>query len=593
MDKKIEELEKRIKELEDKQNHTSNMFGRAYAQVGSSNSDFLIKTKGQVKIQWGSKFIDLIKDGKINVDANFVFTAKNAEKLGVKDGLYVTDDEAVYLKIGGTALNLVGEVGTTYVSFLESQETTPEQKYTAMQNIGLVYKDLSSISANSLKNGIIYVESDQKLYIVQEGTLSEFKLSFPNSFTEQFIIAKSGDAKGALLIKGTGINNSLAFEKLFIYNESGNSYIDSDGAIYFRIGSVEKISIEDGGVTFLDPVIASMFQSDGATESSGFRLYIKDGRSTLEIDNLIVRNSNDSSDSFYPIFPVQWYSKNNIIKSIQPAISIDDTNKEGYYIQLGYENEYQIGDSLYAYTILETEKGSKQVKISFTIDSLDTKDEGAIYANLTDGAKNTLGILEVSEEDLLHGLSGQIIFLVGSQEGSRTILRRSESGIDLVRASNFKEEADIKSICSRVGDLTELGLKESSAEMEVDVTGFGIYSEQAYFKKAKYITPYNLPEDDDSGSLASTEWVRKILRNTLPVGTIVAYHGDSIPAGWAICDGTNGTPNLIGKFIVANGFEEDGDEIEITSLDAQVGEDLLRVKISPTYYSLIFIMKIQ
>lgn len=104
--------------------------------------------------------------------------------------------------------------------------------------------------------------------------------------------------------------------------------------------------------------------------------------------------------------------------------------------------------------------------------------------------------------------------------------------------------------------------------------------------------PYDLPEEDDSSKLASTEWIRKILRNTLPVGTIVAYHGDGIPAGWAICDGENGTPNLIGKFIIANSFEGDGDEIEITPLDAQVGEDPLRVKISPTYYSLIFIMKI-
>lgn len=242
----------------------------------------------------------------------------------------MTDDGAVYLKTGDTILNLVGEVGTTYVSFLEPQDTTSEQKYTALQNIGLIYKDLNSISTNSLKNGIIYVESDQKLYIVQDGTLSEFKLAFPNPFTEQFIIAKSDNAKGALLIKGTGINNSLAFEKLFIYSEFGNSYIDSDGSIYFRIGSVEKISIEDGGVTFLDPVIASMFQSSGATETSGFRLYIKDRQSTLEVDNLIVRNSEDSMSTSQSTLPVQWYSKNNIIKSIEPIVNPDDPTEEGY-----------------------------------------------------------------------------------------------------------------------------------------------------------------------------------------------------------------------------------------------------------------------
>lgn len=42
------------------------LFGRIFDSVGSSSSDLLLKTKGQVKIQWGNKFIDLIKDGKIN-----------------------------------------------------------------------------------------------------------------------------------------------------------------------------------------------------------------------------------------------------------------------------------------------------------------------------------------------------------------------------------------------------------------------------------------------------------------------------------------------------------------------------------------------
>jgi hypothetical protein len=38
----------------------------------------------------------------------------------------------------------------------------------------------------------------------------------------------------------------------------------------------------------------------------------------------------------------------------------------------------------------------------------------------------------------------------------------------------------------------------------------------------------------------------------IPAGTIVMWHGSEIPDGWAICDGNNGTPNLIGKFIKAS-----------------------------------------
>lgn len=34
----------------------------------------------------------------------------------------------------------------------------------------------------------------------------------------------------------------------------------------------------------------------------------------------------------------------------------------------------------------------------------------------------------------------------------------------------------------------------------------------------------------------------------VPSGTIVMFYGMTIPAGWNLCDGTNGTPNMIGMF---------------------------------------------
>lgn len=38
----------------------------------------------------------------------------------------------------------------------------------------------------------------------------------------------------------------------------------------------------------------------------------------------------------------------------------------------------------------------------------------------------------------------------------------------------------------------------------------------------------------------------------VPSGTIVAYNGANVPEGWAICDGSNGTPNLKGRFILGS-----------------------------------------
>ncbi len=42
------------------------------------------------------------------------------------------------------------------------------------------------------------------------------------------------------------------------------------------------------------------------------------------------------------------------------------------------------------------------------------------------------------------------------------------------------------------------------------------------------------------------------INKAMPTGGIIMWSGTvaTIPTGWALCDGTNGTPNLTGKFIV-------------------------------------------
>lgn len=37
----------------------------------------------------------------------------------------------------------------------------------------------------------------------------------------------------------------------------------------------------------------------------------------------------------------------------------------------------------------------------------------------------------------------------------------------------------------------------------------------------------------------------------VPTGGIIMWSGSTVPTGWYLCDGTNGTPNLTSKFILA------------------------------------------
>ena len=51
---------------------------------------------------------------------------------------------------------------------------------------------------------------------------------------------------------------------------------------------------------------------------------------------------------------------------------------------------------------------------------------------------------------------------------------------------------------------------------------------------------------------ANMDLLDTAVNKAMPTGGIIMWSGTiaTIPTGWALCDGTNGTPNLTGKFIV-------------------------------------------
>ena len=576
------------------------LFGRSYNQIGNSDADVIIKTKGQLKLQYGNKFIDLIKDGKLNVNTEFIFKAKSIDDIAGNDGIYVCDDGSIYLKVEDSPpINLIGEVGTTYVTFLAPQETTPDQKHQALVNIGFLHESLDSIDQNSLQNGIVYIESEQKLYTIVNGTITELIVSFPNPFTSQFVIAKTTSEKGSILIKGTGIENSLAFESLFIYTDGEITNFDSDKDIIYNIGGTQVLSLSALSALFNVPVSGSMFQSPSANKQTGFRLYIQKGESYLEVDNLILRNQ-DKTSSIH-LFPEYWLMRNNIILQAT-IIQLEEVLVPNQLsIELSQSNEFNIGEIVAFY-----KKSTENISMEIEVEDYDengnvigthleeqfqeierySRVEGEIIA-----IKNNIITVNCTVDfnaQEADSLSQQFIYLIKSSTTDIPI-RVKDNNIDIVKYSDQKDENGnlISSIKTRIGNLTDLNLDIQKDETQIDkVQDSGIYSELAVFGLAKLLAGTLIPDDDNSSTLASTSWVRKLLQNIIPSGTITAFHGTSIPDGWAPCTGENGTPDLRDKFIKGGTIEE------TSSISSIVTDSTQPTTINIDCYSLVFIMKL-
>lgn len=57
-------------------------------------------------------------------------------------------------------------------------------------------------------------------------------------------------------------------------------------------------------------------------------------------------------------------------------------------------------------------------------------------------------------------------------------------------------------------------------------------------------------ETGDTNNLTVKNLIATGKLNFLKKGIIVAWTGSNIPAGWALCNGQNGTPDLRGRFII-------------------------------------------
>lgn len=260
-----------------------NAFGRNYEEIGSSDKGLILKNSGKIKIQWGKKFIDLLdSNGNINTQSQNLIKSVSSTSGIQQDGFYYINGGLV-AKIGENIVELSSESNSVYVSFLQKQEASSQEKYQALQNIGFIYPSLNDYNVYPT-NGIVYIEDSQTLYIVNNGKLSKFQTSISNSTEGQFVITGNNTSEGALIIEGTGSSNSLKFNSLKIYSNDNTSIFEAKEDIQFLINNNEVVTINSNGLE------TNSIQSKDASESYGYRINEQDNKYILDIDDVYIRN---------------------------------------------------------------------------------------------------------------------------------------------------------------------------------------------------------------------------------------------------------------------------------------------------------------
>lgn len=625
------------------------LFGKNYQEVGSSSSPLLLRSNGEIKLQWGNKFIDLIKNGKINSEAkDYIFTVDTSDEIKANGIYLVTEDSSIWINVEGTKIKL-SDTDTTYVSFLTEQETTPEQKQQALTNLGLIYENIDALNKANLVTGLAYVVETNKLYLIQNKVVSEYQVTSTLPTSGKF--------------------EDLTISNLTIKNDTINS-----SQLILTINNIPYLQLNDNVLCSVPFLVDKLQSINYDYNKSGFALYQDNGKSVLDIDSINWRNieselpKNQKDYIKYTIL-----GEYNIVTQVSEKGRNEETGESSYELTLKYPNTFvegylnadlettyniylltpdlQDGESKYfildkafpdgCQLTINFEEGGSQTYSNQETDNYtypSNKSIKSAYFSI-DGYYIDIGIKirhSVNPEELkIVSLSNDSIIVIPVHQGL---------GVDLVKATQFKiYQARVPQFIQGEGFLalrkwdsvnnkyvyhTIIGTyKESEFGISDDTSDrFGFYSDDVKvtgisLSGAKFLGQLPSFTETKPDTIANNQFptmeivnekikkavddasdtnISLISKNSLPKGSIIMFNSaENIPDKWQICDGTNGTPNLIDKFIKAGTTlkEESIELTKYTNSTETPGETTPEQSEDNKYkldaYSLIFIMKMK
>ena len=463
-------------------------FGRTYETVGNVSGDLLLKTRGGVKVQIGSSFIDLIKNGKINADIDIIKEASSKDNI-IDNGLYLIKD-ALYVKYQNTVLPLSSNTGENQVSYLPQLNITQEQQIQAQKNIGIYYDTLEEAQQN-VSDGCVYIK-EKGLYVIQ------------SSIPMQII-------------------NSNQFSSLNIgldqYTESITNYSKNH---YFTINNTKLLNLSENSISCEKPLYIRELQDI----NNSFYITSSGGKSTLKINNIVADTISVSSSN--NLDNLQYhYNYNNIITDIiDNSVSVDNAdnsiNSENLYytLYLKYSvDNYQVGD--YLYFNIYDEDSSQNVEYSTTIVEL----SGTSVKVQCDKDIPTLTYQPICyykyKDSSIYGFTTNYKKFIYSNDTHSVII------------GDISEKYSSNSLTN--GFYSDCAVTKNQILISPNLDNPDLVN--VVFKKSdnfpKLEEGWELPREDSSQKLATTKWVNST-KYTLPIATSSILGGVIIGDGLSI-----------------------------------------------------------
>lgn len=460
-------------------------FGRTYETVGNVSGDLLLKTRGGVKVQIGSSFIDLIKNGKINADIDIIKEASSKDNI-IDNGLYIVKN-VLYVKYQDTVLPLSSSTVENQVSYLPQLNITYEQQIQAQKNIGIYYDTLEEAQQN-ISDGYAYIKN-QGIYIINNQNLDQvITLNYINSNKlNLFSVQLSNLYIGNTLLQETQISLENNFEVL--------------------LKSQKLLNIDNQAITIYPKLVSSNIQDI----NNIFQLYVNNtnGESYLKVDHIICSDNNQEYQA--NICNIQYYinNGNNIIKQI------DISKTKIITLYLKYQIQYNPEDILHVEFDGDT--------YDFVIESYNSQ-KNTVIVTLQDTSLDPSNISQQTicyykpKDTSLIGFTIQNNTITYGNDSSKTILGTLPK--DLPLTNGFYSDCAV----------TKNQILISPNLDNPNLTNI-VFKKSDNFPKLE--EGWELPNEDNSQKLATTKWVNST-KYTLPIATSNILGGIIVGDGLSI-----------------------------------------------------------